>query len=231
MWGTNYELAIGEETTIGATYMNWFTDAALRPGRDGLNVFNLRAYTAPVPTAPGLSLEFEYASERNGEALDSNAWTLLGAYELGVPWKPTVDRYAFFQGDDPATEDIEAFDPLFLGFYDWGSWWQGEIAGEYFLSKSNLISRLVRVHVSPNDAIGGGLLFFKFGLDQPGSVAPEVTDTDVAFEIDAYADWKLNANFTVSIIGAYADPGRAVQQATGRTKNFAYGMVYVGYSY
>ena len=30
---------------------------------------------------------------------------------------------------------------------------------------------------------------------------------------------------------AFADPGKAVQQRTGRTKNFAYGMVYVGYSF
>ena len=65
-------------TTLAATYMKWFADAALEPGRDGLNVFNIRAYTAPIPSVPGLSFEFEYASERNGDALDSNAWTLLG---------------------------------------------------------------------------------------------------------------------------------------------------------
>ena len=58
-----------------------------------------------------------------------------------------------------------------------------------------------------------------------------MTAKDVAFEIDAYSDWKVNSNFTVSLVGAYADPGKAVQQFTGRTKNFAYGMVYVAYSY
>jgi hypothetical protein len=233
LWGTNYEYSIGEATTIGATYMKWFADAELKPGRDGLNVFNLRAYTAPIPRKPDLSFEVEYASERNAEALDSNAWTLQGAYQLSdVTWKPKLSyRYAFFQGDDPATASNESFDPLFLGFYDWGTWWQGEIAGEYFLSNSNLKSHLVRMHVSPSDAVSGGLMFFNFSFDQPRSVGPQVTDTDAALEIDAYVDWKLNANFTVSLIGAYADPGKAVQQATGRTKNFAYGMVYVGYSF
>ena len=82
LWGTNYEYRTGENTTLGATYMKWFADAAIKPGRDGLNVFNLRAYTAPLPDAPDLSFEVEYASERNGEALDSNAWTFEGAYEL-----------------------------------------------------------------------------------------------------------------------------------------------------
>jgi hypothetical protein len=231
LWGANYEYSIGEETTLGATYMKWFADAALRPGRDGLNVFNVRAYTAPVRRVPDLSFELEYASERNGEALDSNAWTLQGAYELSeVTWKPKFSyRYAFFQGDDPATASNEAFDPLFLGFYDWGTWWQGEIAGEYFLSNSNLTSHLFRAHVTPTEAISGGLLFFQFNLDQ--LPAPEVTDKDVAFEMDAYVDWKLNSNFTISLIGAFANPGTAVEQSSGRTKSFAYGMVYVGYSF
>ena len=44
-------------------------------------------------------------------------------------------------------------------------------------------------------------------------------------------DWKINENFTVSFVAAYADPGKAVQQAIGRTKNFTYGMAYVAYSF
>ena len=32
---------------------------------------------------------------------------------------------------DPATPAKESFDPLMPGFHDWGTWWQGEIAGEY----------------------------------------------------------------------------------------------------
>jgi Alginate export len=233
VWGTNYELTLGEDTTLGATYMKWFADPAMKPERDGLNVFNVRAYATPIARIPDLSLEFEYASERNGDALHANAWTLQGTYELsGVTWTPALTyRYAFFQGDNPLTRRNEAFDPLFPGFYDWGSWWQGEIAGEYFLSNSNLKSHLVRAHVSPSDAVGGGLIFYKFIADRPASYAPHVTSSDLAFEIDAYVDWKLNQNFAISFLGAFADPGKAVQQATGRTKNFAYGMIYVAYSY
>jgi hypothetical protein len=233
LWGANYEYRVGETTTLGATYMGWFADPDFRPERDGLDVFNVRAYTAPVPDVPDLSFEFEYASERNGEALDSNAWTLQGAYQLSnVGWTPKFTyRYAFFQGDDPATAANESFDPLFLGFYDWGYWWQGEIAGEYFLSNSNLLSHMVRAHVTPNDSVGGGLMFFKFIADEPLSFGPDVTDSDLALEIDAYVDWKVNANFTLSVVGAFADPGKGVQQATGRTKNFTYGMVYVGYAF
>jgi len=233
LWGANYEFNVGDKTTVGATYMKWFAHAELKPGRDGLKVFNLRAYSAPIPITPDLSFEFEYASERNREVLDSSAWTLQGAYQLStVAWKPKVSyRYALFEGDDPSTPESEAFDPLFLGFHDWGTWWQGEIAGEYFLSNSNLKSHLIRAHLAPSDAVGAGVIFFKFLLDHPESLGPQVTSTDAAFEIDAYMDWKLNPNFTLSLIGAFANPGAAVQQTTGRTKNFGYAMVYLGYSF
>jgi len=79
--------------------------------------------------------------------------------------------------------------------------------------------------------VGGGLIFLNFNVDQPRAIAADVTAKDVAREIDAYVDWKANANFTISMVGAFADPGKAVQQSSGRTKNFAYGLVYVAYSF
>ena len=110
LWGANYEYALGEHSTFGASYMKFFADPAVKPDRDGLNVFNLRAYTAPVPSVPDLSFEFEYASEHNADLLSSHAWTLQGSYELSrTSWKPTFTyRYAFFQGDDPATPATRA---------------------------------------------------------------------------------------------------------------------------
>ena len=151
LWGANYELSAARRLdgrrhvseTVRASRHATGTRRAQCVQRANLRVAHCRRAR--------LLFEFEYASERNGELLDSNAWTLLGAYQLGsVGWTPKFSyRYAFFQGDDPATSANEAFDPLLPGFYDWGSWWQGEIAGEYFLSNSNLISHQVRAHVEP----------------------------------------------------------------------------------
>jgi hypothetical protein len=233
LWGTNYEFSAGAHSTLGATYLIFFAHPDIKPNRDGLDVINLRAYLAPIPSTTDLTVDFEYASERNGDLLNSNAWTLQGAYAFSkAVWKPVLTyRYAFFQGDDPATTRSEGFDPLLPGFHDWGTWWQGEIAGEYFLSNSNLTSHLVRAHVAPYDAVGGGLMFYKFKLDQPESYATGVTDNNLAFELDAYVDWKINKTFTASFIGGFANPQTAVQQASGRTKNFAYGMVFLAYSY
>ena len=40
-----------------------------------------------------------------------------------------------------------------------------------------------------------------------------MTSKDVAFELDAYCDWKLNKAFTVSFLAAYANPQKFVEQA------------------
>src|SRR5215813_948764 len=152
--GFNYELSLGKATTLGATYLRAFAHADQKPTRDGLNVYNLRAFTAPFSSLPGLSFEAEYAREHNGSLLDSTAWTIQGGYELGIAWKPRLSyRFAFFQGDDPGTSRSEAFDPLFVGSYDWGTWSQGEIAS-FIVSNSNLISHQVRLHLAPSSREG-----------------------------------------------------------------------------
>jgi hypothetical protein len=231
LWGANYELSLGSATTIGASYFNFQADSI--PSRDGLRVYDARLYTAPLRRLSGLSFEGEFAQEDNGDLISSTAWTAQVGYELsGVAWKPRLSyRYAYFQGDDTASVANEGFDMLLPGFYDWGTWWQGEIAGEYFLPNSNLISHQVRLHLTPSDALSGGLIAYAFRLDQPASFAPGVTSKNVASEIDAYCDWKLNATFTVSIIAAYAHPQEAATQSYGRTSDLTYGMLYVAYSF
>jgi hypothetical protein len=233
LWGANYEFSISDTSTFGATYLKFKADGEALPGRDGLNVLNARAFTHPLTALPGLLFELEYAREENGERLASDAYAGLVSYEMsGVGWKPRLSyRHARFEGDDPTTETNEGFDALLPGFTDWGAWWQGEIAGEYFVSNSNLVSHQVRLHLAPREAIGTGLIFYKFLADQAAGLGPEVTSRDVAFEMDWYMDWEINSNFTLSLVGAHASPGQRIEQAYGRTKSFTYGMAYLAYSY
>ena len=231
LWGANYELSLGEENTIGASYLALQADSLA--DRDGMSVYNLRAYLSPFKRLPDLSFGAEYALEDNGDRMSSTAWIAQVAYQLsGVRWQPTLGyRYSFYEGDDPATAKNEAFDSLLPGFYDWGTWWQGEIAGGYFLSNSNLISHQARLHLAPNKSLGTGLIGFIFQADQPASYGPGVTSRNIATELDAYADVKLNSNFSLMLVAAYGNPQDAVAQASGRTKNFTYGMIYVTYPY
>jgi hypothetical protein len=232
LWGANYEYAFSEDSTVGATYLRFSADPAMAPQRDGLNVYNVRAYTAPFPNLKALSFEAEYVKEDNGDRLDSQAWNALAAWQFEAGWKPKLSyRYAFFEGDDPATQANEGFDGLLTGFYDWGTWWQGEIAGEYFLANSNLISHQVRVHMKPTEAISTGLIFYDFTLDNPAAFGPAVTSDSVGQEIDWYMDWSINDHFIFSLVAAAADPGKAIEQSSGRTDTFLLGMIYVAYSF
>ncbi len=230
--GANYEYAWGEHSTFGVTYLRAIADKKIRPDRDGMNVIQARAYTAPLRRISDLSFEVEYAYEKNGSLLKSTGWSAQGAYQLSkVAWKPRLSyRYAFFDGDDPNTAENESFDPLFLGFYDWGAWWQGEIAGEYFLANSNNISHQLRVHLSPAEPLSCGVMGFVFRLPEPSLLAPGVTAKELLAEIDLYADWSINDHFILSVIGAYADPQEAAEQGFGRTSGFTYGMLYLAYS-
>jgi hypothetical protein len=198
-----------------------------------MDVYDARAFIAPLRALPDLSFELEYAQEENGDLLSSSGWTVQVAYRLSkVGWTPRLSyRYALFEGDDPSTSKSEAFDPLFLGFYDWGTWWQGEIAGEYFLSNSNLISHQVRLHLEPSESVSGGLIAYDFRVDQLASFAPGVTSDDLGVEFDGYVDWKINGNFTASFLLAYAEPHKAIEQGFGRTDAFTYGMVYLAYAF
>ena len=105
----------------------------------------------------------------------------------------------------------------------------GEIAGEYFLSNSNLVSHQLRVHVNPTESISTGLLLFDYKFDNPETAG--VISDDIATELNWYMDWSVNDHFTLSFVAAYNQPGDAVEEAFGRDENFYYGMVYIAYSY
>jgi hypothetical protein len=89
----------------------------------------------------------------------------------------------------------------------------------------------LRLSTAPSDAIATGLILYDFRLDWPASFGPQVTSDAVAHELDWYLDWTVNDNFIVSFVAAYADPGAAVEQSSGRTDTFRYGMISVVYSY
>ena len=228
-YGVNFEYSWNEDNVVGATWSSWKADDT-RESRDGMDLVDLRAYLTPIPSVKALSFELEYAIEDNGDLIDSTAWNAQVGWQFESPWTPKASyRYAVFEGDDPNTAANEAFDSLWTGFYDWGSWWQGEIAGEYFASNSNLVSHQLRVHTKPTESISTGLILWDFKLDDIASAG--VTSDDLATELDWYMDWALNDNFAVSFVAAYATPGDAVEEAFDRTEDMWYGMVYVSYTY
>ena len=180
LWGVNYELALGETNTLGATYLQLRGRFDL-PSRDGMSVYNLRAYLAPFKRLPGLSFEREYAQEDNGDLLSSTAWNAQAALRaeqggLEAPSSPTATPSSRATTRRPPTN--EGFDSLIPGFYDWGTWWQGEIAGEYFLSNSNLDLAPGPAAPDAERVAGRRAHRLRVPADQPASFGPGVTSEE-----------------------------------------------------
>jgi len=85
LWGVNYEYAFAEDTTVGATYPKFSANPAEAPQRDGLNVYDARAFIAPFPGLKALFFELEYVKEDNCNKLDSYAWNALVACQFDAP--------------------------------------------------------------------------------------------------------------------------------------------------
>ena len=75
-------------------------------------------------------------------------------------------------------------------------------------------------------------MFYKFRLDQPETFGPGVTDRNLAFEIDAYVDWKSERELHRQLrrrVRQSGEGGAAGSQGGRRTSPTAW--LYVAYSF
>lgn len=169
--------------------------------RKGMKVYDFRAQGTPVPQVPDLFLSGEYVIEKNGtdgRKLDAEAWYGEAGYTFStLPWKPGISyRYAHFSGDDSSTTNqSEAFDPMRYGMVrGWGSYFHGEVAGQYLLFNSNENLHMVHATVNPTDTVQLGVLYYDFELDQTSNGASK----DFGSEVDLHADWMATPWLSVS---------------------------------
>jgi hypothetical protein len=216
-------------STFGATYLNVYR--SLDSGtfvRNGMNVADVRAWDIPVPYLSNLKLRGEFAHEwgdDRGITIDANGWYAAAKYSLAdiLPWKPTLTyRYSFFSGDNsPADGTSNAFDPLFYyGPGVWGTWYQGEITGEYLLFNSNEIANMVQLDANPTSSLNVGLLFFDFSLDKKNYFGTPVSDTHFADELNLYMNWNITDHIYWAVVGGLAWPGAAAKQAFGGSSTY-----------
>ena len=226
-YGGNLEYTFAGVVTLGGTYIG--VDAEL-PGFEVLDVFSGRVnWTTPVK---GLGISGEYVHETSDQ-IEADGWYGQVRYETqDIPWSPVFSyRYAHFDGDDPSTPKDERFREIAYGSTDYGSWYQGEITGNYPLGNNNLISHQVRVKAQPREGLTVNVLYYNFIIDEPGSLAPGVTDDDWGDEVDLAVDWQ--ATEKLYIIGVFAAlfPGDAAEQFVGGDKDWLYSMLYASYSW
>lgn len=216
-------------TKLGATYID--VDADL-PGIDNLDVWDGRLDWTGAGALTGFGVSGEFAHEENDQ-IESDGWFGQISYQFqDVPWSPTLFyRYAHFDGDDPDTAIDEGFRSVAYGFTDYGSWYQGEISGNYPLANGNLNSNLYRIKGQPNDAVTLNVMYYDFWLDHPSALASGVTSDDWGKELNFTIDWA--ATETIYVIGVIGNlsPGKAAEQWVGGKEDWRYAMLYVSYAY
>jgi hypothetical protein len=227
--GGNFEYTFFGTTKLGGTYMQ--VDAN-EHGVDILDVWDGRFDWTPVDALSGLGISAEYAHQ-DSDDIDADGWFAQASYQLQkTPWTPSfIYRYAHFDGDDPDTARSEGWRNLAYGFTDWGSWYQGEISGNYPLSNTSLNSQLYRIKAQPTETVTLNLMYYDFWFDDPAVLGTGVTSDDWGKELNFTIDWTATESILVTGVIGNLSPGKAAEQWTGGDKDWRYSMLYVSYSY
>lgn len=219
--GATVGYAFNDNASIGGGIYTLDSDI---DSRDNMNVYDIRGGFKPFALANGpealrpLRFDAEYVHEDRDDGFDSgNGWHITTSYQFEqVAWQPTLSyRYASFD---------ENYDTLFYGFSDWGSWYQGEIIGEYVLGNGNLDSHMVRLQVQPLESVGVSLFYYNFKIHDAGEFG--VKDDAYADELDLVIDWSVNDHLNISLVGALAIPDDGATEHTGGDDNWTYVMLY-----
>jgi Alginate export len=203
--------------------------------RDGMNgVYGYHEAT-PLSSLPDLSYTTSYVWEgnsKNSGLKNAIGWYAGPAYQLStLPWEPQLFyRYASFSG-----AGTKSFDFLFAGLPDWGSWFQGEILGEFVLSNSNLNSHQVRLKLQPNEVLTLNLIYYKFLLYEKnqefGLTPSRVSSSSLADEMDMILDVSLTNWWSMTATFAFAVPNDGFREAVNGSATWLSGMLYTNFNF
>ena len=218
--GINADYAFDKVASVGGGLYTLSSDI---DSKDGMDVFDFHGSVSPFAMAGNvealkpLKFETEFVHETKDDAFeDGNGWYISTSYEFAVPTKPVLTyRYMSFD---------ENYDGLFYGFNDWGSFFQGEIMGEYAMGNSNLDSHMVKVKFQPIEPVTINLIYFNFMLHD--AKAAGVTSDDYADEYNFITDYTFNDHLSFTFVAGLNTPNDGATQKTGGTEDWSYVMLY-----
>jgi hypothetical protein len=190
--------------------------------RKGLNVYSGYLAGSLFEFDRNVLIYSQFALEQNDAAdrrVKAEAWYVEPAYKFSsLPWMPQLNlRYAHFSGDPNPNDRLkQSYDPLFTtgGSRGFGSWFLGEIFGQYISANTNLNLAMAHLKFSPLDTLDAGILYYNFQFDQTAQFDnPLITSKNAAQEVDFYSVWSATEWLTVTGVLAFAVPGAGLKQA------------------
>jgi len=217
---------------LGFMYFDIYeSDTASRNGMNGIYVYH---EATPLPALEDLTYKASFVRESNSKSsglTEAYGWYVTPAYKLStLPWRPQISyRYAAFTGGG-----TRAFDSLFTGLSDWGSWFQGELLGEYVLSDSNLRSNQVRLLLKPSEMLTLNLIYYKFLLDnrnQSFGLTPSRVSRSLADEVDLIADVAVTNWWSLTATCSVANPNAGFREAVNGSATWINGYFYMNFTF
>jgi hypothetical protein len=230
--GGNIEYKASDRANVGISYINTTNSRSLHD--DGSTIplaeqsVNNNTYDARADVSPlsDVTLSAEYVYQKNTqttsafEATDKTKINASGGFgqveykRENMLWQPTVTyRYAI---------QDQGFDAMSPGFTTWGTWFQGEINGEWVLNNTNLITHQGKLVVTPTESLALNLVYLNYRFVNPDVFA--VTASHYGNEVDFLTDWEINDTVSLSAgIEAFV-PDEAGKQYLGGNKVWLQGM-------
>jgi len=207
------------------------SDTASRDGMTGIYVYH---EATPLPALPDFAYTTSFVREANSKSSglsEAYGWYVAPAYKLSrLPWAPQLSyRYASFSGGG-----TRAFDSLFTGLSDWGSWFQGELLGEFVVANSNLNSHQVRLLLKPNEIVTTNLIYYKFLLDdrtQDFGLTRSRVSHSLADEVDFIVDVAPTNWWSVTATCSVANPNQGFREAVNGSATWLNGYLYMNFNF
>ncbi len=253
VWGVNLEYAVPEEGlgflsagTLGLMYIAVTAAPVSGANRDGRRYYDLRLEGLTFAALPNTNFYGEVildGGENNAGQSYSDGYTYYAEIEhniQGLPWSPQVGyRYFRASGDDPTTSDVEGHDALFYTLLrGWGTWFQGEFAGEWWHNNSNQRTQMVKLVVTPPVSWLSSVKLLGFHNERDRAPYVEGTTT-LAYangdtfdnEVNLLLEYWNDSGFYVAGVFAHGDLGPAGRSELGSDEDFNSAYIWIQQSF
>jgi hypothetical protein len=221
---------------VTATYFRIYSSAVdgVKTERDGLNVYSVSLGGVILPSLPDFSFYAQGVLERNAAAerqVRANAFYVEPQWTFSdAPLAPMIFyRYSHFSGA-PTTHAStdENYDPLFYSSNfrggSFGSYYYGEVIGNYFISESNLdvhqvaLSLTMPFHVmNDQDSLKLDFLYYRYFYDRAGGLGLSSDSLGQEFNIAAEYQYSPQTSFAAAV--GLGTPGSGAKEAIAQQLN------------
>jgi len=164
----------------------------------------------------------------NASREDRDSWgghlSLRYNFEISDLSPYLTARYAYFQGDDNDSSDVESFDPFYYGFADWGYWYLGDMTS-YSLTNTNERAASLEFGFFPTVKTKLRVLLYNFMLDEKTAL---VDDRSWSNEVNIVFDYYPCDYVFLGLMTGAVVPGAAAEDFYGDNETQTEVMAWVG---